>query len=196
MMRGPGLPTVTGDPGPIVDMVVKRRSDLSGPLRCPAGYDVNRNELEKTMIRISAIPVVAGCVAASLSLAYAQTVISGHRDILLQADHAWNGMAYTHYPSGAPQLTMIKLTIAAHTALPWHTHPFPNAGYVLSGELTLQDRESGKSETFHAGQAFAESVDDVHRGVSGDTPTVLLLTYSGTPGTPTSIPAKGEKPEY
>jgi hypothetical protein len=83
---------------------------------------------------------------------------------------------------------MIKLTIAAHTALPWHTHPFPNAGYVLSGELTLQDRESGKSETFHAGQAFAESVDDVHRGVSGDTATVLLLTYSVTPGTPTSIP--------
>jgi quercetin dioxygenase-like cupin family protein len=83
---------------------------------------------------------------------------------------------------------MIKLTIAAHTALPWHTHPFPNAGYVLSGELTLQDRESGKSETFHAGQALAESVDDVHRGVSGDTATVLLLTYSVTPGTPTSIP--------
>jgi hypothetical protein len=75
---------------------------------------------------------------------------------------------------------MIKLTIAAHTALPWHTHPFPNAGYVLSGELTLQDRESGKSETFHAGQAFAESVDDVHRGVSGDTATVSsdLLRYA------------------
>jgi hypothetical protein len=83
---------------------------------------------------------------------------------------------------------MIKLTIAAHTALPWHTRPFPNAGYVLSGEFTLQDRESGKSETFHAGQAFAESVDDLHRGVSGDTATVLLLTYSVTPGTPTSIP--------
>jgi hypothetical protein len=24
----------------------------------------------------------------------------------------------------------------------------------------------------------------------------LLLTYAGTPGTPTSIPAHGEKPEY
>jgi quercetin dioxygenase-like cupin family protein len=148
------------------------------------------------MIRISAIPVVAGCLAASLPLAYGQTVGSGHRDMLLQADHAWNGMPYTHYPSGAPRLTMTKLTIAARTAPPWHIHPFPNAGYVLSGELTLQDRQTGKSETFHAGQAFAESVDDVHRGVSGDTPTVLLLTYAGTPGTPTSIPAKGEKPEY
>jgi quercetin dioxygenase-like cupin family protein len=172
------------------------RYKLSKPLRCPAACACQTNELEKVMIRISAIPVVAGCLAASLSLAYAQTVISGHREILLQADRSWNGMPYTHYPSGAPQLTMIKLTIAAHTALPWHTHPFPNAGYVLSGELTLQDKQTGKSETFHAGQAFAESVDDVHRGVSGNTPTVLLLTYAGTPGTPTSIPAKGEKPEY
>jgi quercetin dioxygenase-like cupin family protein len=148
------------------------------------------------VIRGSAIAVVVGCLAASLVQAYAQAVISGHREILLQADRSWNGTSYTHYPSGVPQLTTIKLTIAAHTALPWHTHPFPNAGYVLSGELTLQDKQTGKSETFHAGQAFAESVDDVHRGVSGDTPTVLILTYAGTPGTPTSIPAKGEKPEY
>jgi len=39
-------------------------------------------------------------------------------------------------------------------------------------------------------------VDDVHRGESGDEPTVLLITYAGTPGVPTSIPAAGEKAEY
>jgi len=31
---------------------------------------------------------------------------------------------------------------------------------------------------------------------SGDTPTTLLITYAGTAGVPTSIPAKGENPEY
>ena len=128
--------------------------------------------------------------------AAAQTVATGHRDLLLQADHSWNGLAYTHYPQGQPQLTMIKLTIPAHTALPWHYHPFPNAGYVLSGELTLEDRQTGKKQTFRTGQSFAESVNDIHRGVSGSTPTTLLLTYAGTPSVPTSIPAKGEKPEY
>jgi hypothetical protein len=46
------------------------------------------------------------------------------------------------------------------------------------------------------GQAVGESVDDVHRGESGDQPTVLLITYAGTAGVPTSIPAKGEKAEY
>ena len=30
----------------------------------------------------------------------------------------------------------------------------------------------------------------------GDEPTMLLITYAGTPGVPTSVPAKGEKPEY
>lgn len=125
-----------------------------------------------------------------------QNVATAHRDVLLQADGSWNGKAYTHYPTGQPQLTMLKVTIPAHTALPWHTHPFPNAVYVLSGTLTLQDRDSGKSKVFHQGDAFAESVDDVHRGVAGDEPTVLLITYSGTPGVPTSIPVKGQKPEY
>jgi hypothetical protein len=31
---------------------------------------------------------------------------------------------------------------------------------------------------------------------AGDEPTVLLITYAGTPGVPTSVPAKGEKAEY
>jgi quercetin dioxygenase-like cupin family protein len=103
---------------------------------------------------------------------------------------------YTHYPTGQPQLTTIRLTIAPHTALPWHTHPFPNVVYVLAGSLTLHDRASGKTLVVHQGQAVGESVDDVHRGESGNEPTVLLITYAGTPGTPTSVPAKGEKAEY
>ncbi len=126
----------------------------------------------------------------------AQTVQSAHRELLLQSTSSWNGKAYTHYPSGQPQLTTIKITLAPHTALPWHTHPIPNAGYILEGQLTIHDRTSGAAHTFHKGEAFSESVDDEHRGESGDTETKVLLTYAGTPGLPTSVPAKGEKPEY
>ena len=123
-------------------------------------------------------------------------VASGHREILLEATKSWNGTPYTHYPQGQPELTMIKVTLAPHTVLPWHTHPFPNSVYVLSGTLTLRDRDDGKTLVVHQGQAIAESVKVVHRGEAGDEPTVLLITYAGTPGVPTSIPAKGEKPEY
>jgi quercetin dioxygenase-like cupin family protein len=146
----------------------------------------------------TAILMVA--IAASVGVLRAQgdgkKVATAHREILLQAAQSWNGVPYTKYPAGQPQLTMIKLTIAPHTVLPWHTHPFPNAGYVLSGTLTVHDRESGKTKTYHPGEAFAETVNDVHRGESGDEPTVLLITYAGTPGVPTSVPAKGEKAEY
>src|ERR1700722_18136127 len=119
--------------------------------------------------RIALTVIIA---AASLSNAYAQAaadkVAAAQREVLLQADHSWNGDAYTHYPTGRPELTMLKLTIAAHSQLPWHTHPFPNAAYVLSGTLTVHDKISGKTKVFHQGEAFAESVNDIHRGETGD----------------------------
>ena len=146
------------------------------------------------------IGIAAIVTGASLTAVFAQNganrVASGQREILLQTTQSWNGKPYTHYPTGHPQLTTIKLTIAPHTALPWHTHPFPNVVYVLSGTLTLHDKASGKTQVVHQGQAVGESVDDVHRGESGDEPTVLLITYAGTPGVSTSVPAKGEKAEY
>jgi quercetin dioxygenase-like cupin family protein len=143
-----------------------------------------------------AATVVGASVAAVVAQDAATHVASGQREILLQTSQSWNGKPYTHYPTGQPQLTTIKLTIAPHTALPWHTHPFPNVVYVLSGTLRLHDKASGKTLVVHQGQAVGESVDDIHRGETGDEPTVLLITYVGTPGVPTSIPAKGEKAEY
>ena len=84
--------------------------------------------------------VAAASVTATLAQTRTSSVASGHRETLLQTTQSWNGKPYTHYPTGQPQLTTIKLTIAPHTALPWHTHPFPNVVYVLSGTLTLHDR--------------------------------------------------------
>jgi quercetin dioxygenase-like cupin family protein len=139
-------------------------------------------------------------VAASITPLLAQNaplkVQTGQREILLQTGQSWNGKPYTHYPAGQVQLTTLKVTLAPHTALPWHTHPFPNSVYVLSGTLTLHDKASGKLLVVHQGQAVGESVDDVHRGEAGDQPAVLIITYAGTPGVPTSVPAKGEKAEY
>jgi len=146
------------------------------------------------------IGITAILAGASLTAILAQTqansVASGQREILVQTTQSWNGKPYTHYPAGQPELTMIKLTIAPHTALPWHTHPFPNVVYVLSGTLTLHDKASDKTHVVHQGEAVGESVDAVHRGETGDEPAVLLITYAGTPGVPTSVPAAGEKPEY
>jgi quercetin dioxygenase-like cupin family protein len=143
---------------------------------------------------------MAGCLTAVTSIVAAQDapakVATAQRETLLQTTQSWNGEPYTHYPTGQPKLTTLKVTIAPHTSLPWHSHPIPNAVYVLSGTLTLHDRASGKTLVVHQGQAVGESVDDVHRGEAGDEPAVLLITYAGTPGVPTSVPAKGERAEY
>ena len=73
--------------------------------------------------------------------------------------------------------------------------PGCNKGWYLTHMENCGDDDE-KTLVVHEGQAVAESVDVVHRGESGDKPTVLLITYAGTPGVPTSIPANGEKPEY
>jgi quercetin dioxygenase-like cupin family protein len=144
--------------------------------------------------------ILAGCLTAATSIAAAQQapvkVATAQREVLLQTTQSWNGKPYTRYPAGQPQLTTLKVTIAPHTSLPWHSHPIPNAVYVLSGTLTLHDRASGKTLVVHQGEAVGESVDDVHRGEAGDEPAVLIITYAGTPGVQTSVPAKGEKAEY
>jgi hypothetical protein len=64
----------------------------------------------------------------------------------------------------------------------------PNAGYVLSGELTLEGRD-GVREHFVAGQAITETVDRIHRGVTGQAPVILIVFYAGAPGLPLSQPA-------
>lgn len=144
---------------------------------------------------LASILLLAG-VIGSVPAAHAQAVASAHVDVLAKSTRSWNGKAYTHYPKGQPELTVLKMTIPANTALPWHLHPFPNAGYVLQGQLTIEDKASGARHTFHPGEVFTESVDDVHRGVSGPTQTVLIISYAGTPGVPTFKAQPGQKPEY
>jgi hypothetical protein len=49
---------------------------------------------------------ITALAVASLTAALAQTsansVASGHREILLQTTQSWNGKPYTHYPAGQP----------------------------------------------------------------------------------------------
>ena len=116
--------------------------------------------------------------------------------VAMKETASWEGALYKDYPQGRPLITILEITIPPHTALPWHQHPIPNAAYVVSGELTIEDRLSGKSLKVGPGQAFAESVNTSHRGVTGEKEAVVIVTYSGVEGTPLSIPDKGERVEF
>src|SRR6476620_3354692 len=103
---------------------------------------------------------------------------------LLQTTSAWDGTGYSAYPAGRPQITVLKITVPAHTALAWHRHPMISAAYVLSGELFLQKKESSQQMTFHAGQALTETVNTLHRGYTKTRPVELIVFYAGSPGMP------------
>lgn len=108
-------------------------------------------------------------------------------DIKLQADKSWNGSEYRSYPPGAVELTVVRYSIPPHSSLPWHTHIAPNTAFVMSGSLTLLNID-GVTHTFHAGDAFAESVGDEHRGYTEDEGAEVVCTYAGAAGVPLSIP--------
>jgi quercetin dioxygenase-like cupin family protein len=112
--------------------------------------------------------------------------------VLLKRTASWNNVPYTAYPKGQPELTTVRITIPAHSSLPWHTHDMPNTAYLLSGHLTVEERDTGRKATYRAGEAFAESVGNVHRGVTGNEPAVVIVTYAGTRGQRLSVPVEGE----
>ncbi|WP_336778211.1 cupin domain-containing protein [Pantoea sp. USHLN256] len=117
-------------------------------------------------------------------------------ETLLQSGHAWNGQRLENYPTGQPEITVMKMTIPAHSELPWHTHPMPNSAYILSGSLTIEDKDNGESKTFRAGEAFNESIDIAHRGFTTDESAELIIFYAGVAGMELSVPLPGEEAEY
>lgn len=133
--------------------------------------------------------LIVGVLVSSFSFVGAQqSPGSVQIETLTRTTKSWDGTPYEAYPTGQPQISVLKVTLGPHTTMKWHTHPVPNAGYVLSGEVTVETKD-GVKKHFVAGQAIPESVDIVHRGVSGDSPTELIVFYAGTPGVTLSQPA-------
>lgn len=142
-----------------------------------------------------AIGVIGASVGIALGTVRAQAAehsAAVKSEVLVESDKAWNGKPYERYADGPPQLTVIRMTIAPRSQLPWHTHAMPNAAYIVSGHLTVEDRASGQKRRINAGEAFNEQVGPVHRGYTDDEPCTVVVTYAGTAGTPVSVPAAGE----
>jgi len=109
---------------------------------------------------------------------------------LLQATRSWDGTGYIVYPSGQPQVTVLKIFVPPHTAIPWHKHPMISAGYVLAGAIILERKDTGVRQLIRAGQALAESVNAVHRGYTATQSAELVVFYAGAVGLPPSIRAR------
>lgn len=84
------------------------------------------------------------------------------------------------YPKETPEISVLKITIPAHTELPLHKHPIINAGYMVKGSLKVVTDEN-KVLHLKAGDALIEVVDKWHYGVNeGDEAVDIVVFYAGT----------------
>ena len=107
--------------------------------------------------------------------------------ILLQTTHSWDGTPLPAYPTTQPELTVRKIVLQPGAQLPWHTHPMPATGYVVSGELHVETPD-GKTTVLKPGQLLSE-MSKVHRGRGGPEGSEVIAFYAGTPGLPLSVDA-------
>lgn len=99
---------------------------------------------------------------------------------LVKSDKSWDGSAMPAYPKETPEISVLKITIPAHTELPLHKHPIINAGYMLKGSLKVVTDEN-KVLQLKAGDALIEVVDKWHYGVNeGDESVEIVVLYAGT----------------
>jgi quercetin dioxygenase-like cupin family protein len=106
---------------------------------------------------------------------------------ILRTTQSWDGFSYKGYPTGQPQVTVLRIRIPPNTALRWHHHPVISVGYVLSGDLTVEKKGTGERMVVHPGQALAETVQTTHRGFTTDKPVELVVFYAGEIGLPITI---------
>lgn len=120
---------------------------------------------------------------------------SPHRETLLRSGCAWNGSLYLGYPLGQPQLTVQRLSLAAHERLDWQVHPMPSALYVLKGELRLETRDGTQSTRVLEGEAAGCLMNIIHRLIAGAEPVEALLFHAGVEGMPVGLGERGEMPD-
>jgi quercetin dioxygenase-like cupin family protein len=114
--------------------------------------------------------------AEPVPVEYNRTV---HATPLLSATTTASGQPIEYPRTDKPLVTMLLVEIPPGAETGWHKHPVPCYAYILSGSVTVE-LEGGRSNTFHAGQAFAETVNTMHNGKNtGTEPVKIVMTAIG-----------------
>ena len=109
---------------------------------------------------------------------------------LIETSTAWDGSPLPDYPGGKPVISIYKYSFPPHTVTNPHYHKIINCGVVLSGVLTIVNKD-GSHHDFHAGEPLVETDGEIHHGENrGDIPTEVIMFYAGDGATPISIPAE------
>lgn len=102
--------------------------------------------------------------------------------VLAKTTNSWDGNTLPEYPSGQSEITVLRIKIPPGAKLPLHLHPVINAGFLVSGELTVIT-EKGDKLNLRAGEAIVEVVDTWHYGYNeGDQTAEIVVFYAGAYG--------------
>jgi quercetin dioxygenase-like cupin family protein len=124
--------------------------------------------------------LVTGCASPK----YASDVQSVQ---LVKSTTSWDGQPLPAYQSGAPEITILRITIPPGHALPIHTHPIINAGVLIKGELTVTT-DGGKVLHLKPYDPIVEVVGTWHYGKNeGVEPAEIIVFYAGQVGGPVTI---------
>ncbi|WP_367394305.1 cupin domain-containing protein [Pseudomonas sp. X4] len=126
-------------------------------------------KLLPAMITVSAL--LAGCASNGTAPGQATS------QVLHRATGSWDGTPYRDYPEGRPVLSLVKVSIPAHTTLGWHCHQALNLGYLAEGTLEVETRD-GKRTSLVAGQTLAELQGEVHRGHTTRQPATVMVFHA------------------
>ena len=126
------------------------------------------------------ILVIAALLAAGASFSAAYALDSGAAAPVVVTPVKSTAVTSTGQPITLPQknieVTASIFDIAPGATLPVHKHPFPRYGYVLSGTLKVTNVDTGRSDTFKAGDFIVEMIDQWHQGSNiGADPVKLLV---------------------
>lgn len=120
----------------------------------------------------------------SLGLLLCSMQLPAQPEVLPLLDTTQDGLGQPlHYPSGqAARLSASVVILAPGESTGWHRHAVPVAGYLESGELTV-DYEHGERRVFQAGAGIIEALQVPHRGFNGGSePVRIVAFFAGEPG--------------
>lgn len=114
---------------------------------------------------------------------------------LLKATESWDGGEIA-YPDGKAEISAQILRLKEGSAAPFHCHPVPTMGYVLSGTAEIETTDGDKT-VIGPGEPLVEVMRTVHRGIALNGPVEILVFYAGAEHVPnTVLPANDQKGQY
>jgi quercetin dioxygenase-like cupin family protein len=106
---------------------------------------------------------------------------------LAKSTRSWNGETLPDYPSGRPEITILRIKVPAGAKLDMHKHPVINGGVLLKGELAVIT-EDDKILHLKAGDSIIEVVNKNHYGKNeGYEEAEIIVFYAGEDGKPKTI---------